>query len=246
MHIREGRLDDIPYLADISCDALWNDDIVQYLAPNRAKYPLSHRDNYLYRTKKRFFGGDRLVVAVTDDEDSEVYVGKEKVIGFAFWSDTLDTSRPHKLPASTFGNGMQNEICPCLWLIVTAFEQLSLRIEGSYRWYFNIDRSYDKLRFARFWDTISRNPFFEDISHYWELELLAIDPDWQRKGVGSMLLSWGLVKASRHHLPVVVAATADGEYLYKKHGFTECGRIGLEDSGFSWVAMVRYQHELPP
>jgi len=103
MHLREGTSDDIPYVADIGCEALWNDEIVQYLAPNRAKYPRSHRDNYLYRTKKRFFAGDRLIVAVTDDGD-EAETGKEKIAGFAFWSDTESTSKPQSLPASILGN----------------------------------------------------------------------------------------------------------------------------------------------
>lgn len=104
MHLREGELKDIPYIADIGCDALWDDEIVQYLAPNRAKYPFSHRDNYLHRSKKRFLAGDRLIVAVTNDEEHEENC-KEMIVGFAFWSDTRGTSRPGALPASVFGNG---------------------------------------------------------------------------------------------------------------------------------------------
>lgn len=104
MHLREGTLDDIPYVADIGCEALWDDEIVQYLAPSRASHPRSHRDNYLYRTKKRFFAGDRLIVAVTDDKD-EAWSGTEKITAFAFWSDTNSTSKPQSLPASILGNG---------------------------------------------------------------------------------------------------------------------------------------------
>ena len=104
MHLREGTLADVPYVADIGCEALWDDEIVQYLAPNRASYPRSHRDNYLHRTKKRFFAGDRLIVAVIDDKD-EAWTGKEKVVAFAFWSDTKGTSRTQPLPASFLGNG---------------------------------------------------------------------------------------------------------------------------------------------
>lgn len=107
MYLREGRLADVPYVADIGCEALWNDEIVQYLAPNRASYPRSHRDNYLHRTKKRFFAGDRLIVAVTDDGDA-AWRGVEKVVGFAFWSDTKGTSKPQSLPASGLGNGEES------------------------------------------------------------------------------------------------------------------------------------------
>lgn len=115
-----------------------------------------------------------------------------------------------------------------------------LRVEGVYRWYLNLDKSYDKRRLARFWEVLSQNPFFEDVQDYWELEVLAVDPAFQRQGLGSRLLSWGMDQASRCLLPVVVAATLNGEHLYKKYGFQECGNIDVADAAFSWVAMIWY------
>lgn len=102
----------------------------------------------------------------------------------------------------------------------------------------NIDRSYDKIRFAKFWDVLARCPFFEDITDYWELELLAVCPTYQRQGLGSKLLMWGMNQAALHQMPLVVAATSTGERLYRKHGFKECGRIDFEASSFCWTAMV--------
>ncbi len=122
----------------------------------------------------------------------------------------------------------------------SGYEQFMLRMEGVYRWHFNLDRSYDKHRLATFWQVVSDNPFFEDIAEHWELEVLAVHPAFRRQGVGSMLLSWGMAQASRYQLPVVVAATSDGVHLYKSHGFTECGRIDFKDGHFSWAAMLWY------
>lgn len=102
----------------------------------------------------------------------------------------------------------------------------------------NIDRSYDKIRFAKFWNVLGRYPFFEDIADHWELELLAIHPTYQRQGLGSKLLTWGMKEAALNQMPVVVAATLNGEHLYRKHGFNECGRIDFEQSTFCWTAMV--------
>lgn len=110
MRLREGRLDDLPYLADIASKALWNDEIVQYLAPHRQSHPESHRNNYLYRTRKHYFQGDRLIVVVTDDKD-ESWSGKEIIVGYAFWSDTLGTSAKRPLPTSFLGNGKHG---PCV------------------------------------------------------------------------------------------------------------------------------------
>lgn len=123
-------------------------------------------------------------------------------------------------------------------LTSTGFEQMMLKIEGHYRWYLNIDRSYDKLRFAKFWHVLSQNPFFEDLTDYWELEVLAVAPKCQRRGVGSQLLQWGMNQAASFQLPVVVAATTSGEHLYSKHGFKQCGKIDFENSQFSWTSLV--------
>lgn len=240
MHLREGLLDDLPYLADIATEALWNDEIVRYLAPNRVKHPESHRDNYLYRTKKHYFQGDRLIVIVTDQDDHS-WTGRETIAGFAFWSDTLGTSTKYPLPTSSLGNGRYTTRSCCTrdrLLTHPGFERFILRVEGLYRWYMNIDRSYDKIRFAKFWDVLARYPFFEDIANYWELELLAIHPTYQRQGFGSLLLMWGMKQAALYQMPVVVAATFNGEHLYRKHGFEECGRIDFEESAFSWTAMI--------
>lgn len=103
-----------------------------------------------------------------------------------------------------------------------------------------MDRSFDKLKLAKFWDVVSRNPFFEEVAQYWELEVLAVHSAYQRRGVGSMLLQWGMVQAQRQGLPVVVAATSSGEGLYRKHGFEESSRISLPQSEVSWVALVWY------
>lgn len=102
MHLREGTVEDLPYIADISTEALWNDNLVNFLAPYRAVYPHSHRYTALVRIKQRFYGGDRLIVAVTDVDNAE---RSEIITGFAFWSDTRGTSQPDVLPSSIFGNG---------------------------------------------------------------------------------------------------------------------------------------------
>lgn len=94
------------------------------------------------------------------------------------------------------------------------------------------------MKLAKFWQVLAEKPFFEDIPHFWELEVLAVSPRFQRTGVGSMLLKWGMEQASLQHLPVVVAATLNGEHLYKKHGFIECSKIQLPESDTTWTAMV--------
>lgn len=104
MHLRCGRREDLPYVADIASAAFWDDEIVNFLAPYRHSFPLSHRAGYLHRIKRQFYAGESLVVAVTDSHDTQ-WTGKEVITGFAVWSDTQDNSLARARPQPLFGNG---------------------------------------------------------------------------------------------------------------------------------------------
>lgn len=51
------------------------------------------------------------------------------------------------------------------------------------------------------------------------LDILAIDPQYQRKGVGSALVEWGVEKADTMKVEAVVESSVFGKGLYEKHGF---------------------------
>lgn len=106
MHLRCGRREDLPYVADIASAAFWDDEIVEFLAPYRNAFPLSHRASYLYRIKRHFYAGESLVVAVTDSQDPH-WTGKEVIIGFAVWSDTQDNILAQAKPCTMLGKGMK-------------------------------------------------------------------------------------------------------------------------------------------
>jgi ribosomal protein S18 acetylase RimI-like enzyme len=117
------------------------------------------------------------------------------------------------------------------------FEQSILYMEGLYRWYLGINKSYDKLRLRQFWEVVEKHVFFADMFQFLELEVLVVKPAYQRQGLGSMMLAWGMDQASRRGLPIVVAATSSGKHLYQQHGFTECGSLVSASGHFTWIAM---------
>jgi predicted N-acetyltransferase YhbS len=73
-----------------------------------------------------------------------------------------------------------------------------------------------------------------------ELADLACDPAYQRRGAGTSLTEWGLRKAKKQGLPVMLTASPLGRLIYKKLGFRdleylECGVEGEEEKVGTWV-----------
>jgi len=74
---------------------------------------------------------------------------------------------------------------------------------------------------------------------------LVTSPNFQRRGAGRTLVSWGLQKADEMGVPTILNASPDGYLLYKTLGFEELDRIevALDVYGGSGkhvhVAMIR-------
>jgi GNAT superfamily N-acetyltransferase len=58
-----------------------------------------------------------------------------------------------------------------------------------------------------------------DLRESWELNGMYVSPDWQRRGVGNMLLQWGLERAAGEYVPIVCKSTSVGVYFYEHAGF---------------------------
>ncbi|KAK7977956.1 GNAT family protein [Apiospora saccharicola] len=50
-------------------------------------------------------------------------------------------------------------------------------------------------------------------------QTMAVLPDYQRKGVGALLMSWGIDAAERLDLPIYVESTLPGRHFYRAMGF---------------------------
>ena len=105
MHIRHARVEELPYTADFHCRAMWDDEITAYVAPFREQYPLSCRDTFLRREKKRFYNGEFTMVAVTDEEDRD-FDGRERIVGIAFYTNTIGVKNEESKRSGFLGNGL--------------------------------------------------------------------------------------------------------------------------------------------
>lgn len=60
---------------------------------------------------------------------------------------------------------------------------------------------------------------------YLYLKILAVDPEYQRQGVGSVLLDWGMDIADRVGIQSYLEASEVGRALYRRYGFAEKGWV---------------------
>jgi GNAT superfamily N-acetyltransferase len=69
---------------------------------------------------------------------------------------------------------------------------------------------------------------------YLYMAILAVDPGFQRMGVGRKLLDWGLEKADRERLECWIEASPAGKGLYEKVGWREVDVIDVELRRWGW------------
>ncbi|KAL4807455.1 acyl-CoA N-acyltransferase [Aspergillus unguis] len=62
-----------------------------------------------------------------------------------------------------------------------------------------------------------RKKIIGDQPHY-ELSMLAVDPAFGRRGLGGMLLKWGLDRADEKQVPTFISSSPEGRGLYEKNG----------------------------
>jgi len=119
---------------------------------------------------------------------------------------------------------------------------LELLLLGWQDWYHDIikaDKSVDYVR-RKNWSA-SSNEDFDDIHDMWKLQNLCVDPAFQRRGVGGMLIDWGQEQATLEGCPVGLTASMIGQELYRKKGFRAYGHISCE--GFQDVPMFVWEPE---
>ncbi|KAK8116092.1 hypothetical protein PG984_012594 [Apiospora sp. TS-2023a] len=61
------------------------------------------------------------------------------------------------------------------------------------------------------------------------LHICFTSPEYRRKGAGSLMMQWGCDLADQLALPGWIEASAEGNFLYKVHGFYDVGK--MKDQG---------------
>lgn len=58
---------------------------------------------------------------------------------------------------------------------------------------------------------------------FWKLSSLAVAPDFRTNGIGTALMQWDMQRAVEDQVLMIMSATEDGAFLYRKLGFRDAG-----------------------
>ncbi|ATY67321.1 GNAT family [Cordyceps militaris] len=133
----------------------------------------------------------------------------DQIVGFSMWEEPL--------PNGEQGESMTKGLVPCETLDEEAYQELR-RASGA-----------------------ATNDFLgkDGSNHMWYLDYLGVDPGQQRRGIGKMLLEWGLEKAREQNRDAFLIATPAGIPLYLAAGFESLGSFMLFDTPHSCMIKRR-------
>jgi ribosomal protein S18 acetylase RimI-like enzyme len=209
--IRPAKFNDMPKLAFTAVSGYAGSTIEKFLTPLRSQYPEDTLRSWYQRMVLRWVD-PRMVSVVACPASSP-----ENVVGYIqFWRVGDDEGAKRQIASRKSA-----------WLLLLS-------------WYYTIkfkivnflwpDRSVNleaEKQFAT-WNQIDNETHWDPVPerrNRWHLRSIVVSPEWQGKGVGTMLLKEVLDRARKEGVIVGLEASPDGEHLYRKVGFELLSRF---------------------
>ncbi|KAF2266266.1 acyl-CoA N-acyltransferase [Lojkania enalia] len=213
MTIRPARWADLPVVAKLCAAAFYEDELFGPLMhPQRADYYEDYECFFTRRMRENWWDWTHVWWVATVQEN-----GEEVVVGVAEWELMGSVADKHKLASLD----PRRTIMPA----AKTLNQLSTMVQPN--------RAANP-------DPVLRNPFpaaHHFFEHHWNglransvyLDLLAIDPKYQGRGIAKELVQWGLDKAREEGVCASVVSSKPGYNFYRKMGFKH--EVGMATEG---------------
>lgn len=198
MYLRCARPEDEPLLVSICTRAFFDDDLFgRVIHPFRKTYP-DDVQIYWHETLRREWALPRtqILVAIEEPKDEQ---DMEIVVGLAIWERQGDSKDTHT------SLGFPSYSGP--WPALETTHNRAL--DASKRTILQDSEAFSK----QFWS--------ESRASNWYLNLCCVDPDYQQRGCGRLLVSWGLDRACQEGVYASVIASDGSTDFYLKSGFDE-------------------------
>jgi GNAT superfamily N-acetyltransferase len=139
------------------------------------------------------------------------------------------------------------------WLKVVESE--TGEIVGGCRWHFHATNPYEGAKVAKFVAPFSADETEKEFASlvlgqilnpragrycrpHAHLHICFVRPDYRRKGVGALMMSWGVAKADEMKVEAFLESTPIGKNLYERFGFvvvaTEEAQTAIENASPRW------------
>jgi GNAT superfamily N-acetyltransferase len=102
-------------------------------------------------------------------------------------------------------------------------------LRNKYWAFFNLDWSEDPSKRKILLEIFAQTFDKEIFSEAWHLENAVVSKDYQRRGIGALLVQWGLDQAEAERVPACVESSHAGLRLYEKMGFRIFNEIRFGD-----------------
>ena len=156
---------------------------------------------------------------------------EERILGYVWWKRVVVPSGNAASAAESNAKGEDAE--PWSYndnntSMFAAVERRLIDLEARYDTFFRLNGAVDYARRQQWGAWAAEDDCLaplKGVTHHWWLDALAVAPEAQRRGVGSLLVQWGKEEAEKEArargvaIPIVLIATFDGQWLYKKQGF---------------------------
>lgn len=200
---------DLTGVIDVADAAFVNDELFTWLAPRGLQYPSSWRAYMGARQRLHFTEKGVYGFVYVDDND--------EVLGFAWWERKAPRPGKDKTPSDVWARHNTS------WAEI--IDQSLMQVQNAY---------YERLRLNPALDYGALKQMREDhdvleplekATPHWYLAVLGVHPKAQRRGIGGMLLDWGLQRAREETeqrgkaVPVTMTSSPAGQGLYIRKGF---------------------------
>ena len=244
---------DLPGLATLTIANMRHDEMSTFLWPHLDSYLESFRIYLLVKFKQQYNASDTCMFVAKVDGIAVGYSAWKRI--GAKHRDSWIGQRKSTSSSCMFSIqscGQFNRWSKVYidadihtWLL-TDIETCLLKLEEMYKGTLCVLRGapYTRQRDYNAYRKQRQDPF-NKITERWWLDGLAIDPAYQRRGIGSKLMEWGMERSKEEGIPITLDASSAGLRLYQKLGFREA-QLNVIVDGIKERSMVWSPHEHGP
>lgn len=206
MHLRTARPSDEPELALICTRAFFDEDLFgRVIHPHRLEYPEDVQIFWHERVREDWSNPcNKVIVAVTNDKEQG-----EKILGMAVWQRQGDDVGAQQVKSEWTDHGE--------WPALLSTHNRAL--DPSNKTILEEAAPFTK----HYWSGPNTTN--------WYLSLCCVHPDAKGRGVGRLLVRWGLDRAEKEGVAASVVASDGSDAFYLKCGFDEVVGTASEGNG---------------